>query len=90
MQYTIEVNIMPLKQLLDPKGKATTQALHQLGFQAIEQVRIGKCISLTIEAESAEAARAAAQSATQQLLCNPVMEYAVLGPAVALQPTTAP
>ena len=55
MQFKVEINVMPLKELLDPQGKAVEQSMHNLGFQAA-QVRIGKHITLQIEAESKEQA----------------------------------
>ena len=65
---------MPLKELLDPQGKAVMSGLGNLGLQAIQDVRIGKNITLQIEAESATAATSIAQEAAKKLLANPVME----------------
>lgn len=74
MIYTAHVTIMPLKELLDPQGKAVIGGLSNLGISAIQDVRIGKQISLQIEADSSEAAKTIAADATQKLLANPVME----------------
>jgi phosphoribosylformylglycinamidine synthase len=41
---------------------------------AIQNVRIGKHITLSIEAESQDEAHAIAESACQKILCNAVME----------------
>jgi phosphoribosylformylglycinamidine synthase len=65
---------MPLKELLDPQGKAVNESLHNLGLQSIQNVRIGKHITLFIEAESKEAAQAIADEATKKMLYNAVME----------------
>jgi phosphoribosylformylglycinamidine synthase len=46
-----------------------------LGLKNIEDVRIGKNISLQIEAASAEEARKFAEDSAKKLLANPVMEY---------------
>ena len=75
MTYTIQVNVMPLKDLLDPQGKAVLNGLSNLGLKGVGDVRIGKRITLQIEAESEEAARAIAEEASKKLLANPVMEY---------------
>ncbi|RYY39633.1 MAG: phosphoribosylformylglycinamidine synthase subunit PurS [Chitinophagaceae bacterium] len=75
MTYTIQVNVMPLKDLLDPQGKAVSNGLSNLGLKGVSDVRIGKRITLQIEAESEEAARALAEEASKKLLANPVMEY---------------
>lgn len=74
MKYTAHVNVMPLKDLLDPQGKAVNSSLHNLGMAAVQDVRIGKHITLSIEADSKEAAEAMANDACTKLLANPVME----------------
>ena len=66
---------MPLKDLLDPQGKAVIKGLGNLGFNNVEDVRVGKNITLQIEAGSAEEARKIAEEASKKLLANPVMEY---------------
>lgn len=66
---------MPLKELLDPQGKAVTSGLRNLGLANVEDVRIGKHISLQIEAATSDEARAIAEEASKKLLANPVMEY---------------
>ncbi|GAB4094437.1 phosphoribosylformylglycinamidine synthase subunit PurS [Flaviaesturariibacter terrae] len=75
MTYTIQVNVMPLKDLLDPQGKAVLNGLSNLGLKGVGDVRIGKRITLQIDADSEEAARAIADEASRKLLANPVMEY---------------
>lgn len=66
---------MPLKELLDPQGKAVMGGLQNLGIRSVSDVRIGKSISLQIEAASADEARRIAEEASRKLLANPVMEY---------------
>jgi phosphoribosylformylglycinamidine synthase subunit PurS len=66
---------MPLKELLDPQGKAVLGGLKNLGLGAIEDVRVGKHISLQIEAASEEEALSMAEEASKKLLANPVMEF---------------
>jgi phosphoribosylformylglycinamidine synthase PurS subunit len=74
MIYTAEINVMPLKELLDPQGKAVEHGLHNLGFNT-SNVRIGKHITLKIEADSKDAAIAKVDEACKKLLHNQVMEY---------------
>ena len=66
---------MPLKDLLDPQGKAVMGGLSNLGLQGVEDVRVGKHITLQIEAGSEDAAKQIAEEASKKLLANPVMEY---------------
>ena len=42
MNFQAEIKIMPLKELLDPQGKAVLSGLGNLGIKSIEDVRIGK------------------------------------------------
>ena len=74
MIFTAQVKVMPLKELLDPQGKAVLGGFQNLGLSTIQDVRIGKNISLQIDAASAEAAMQIAEEAAQKLLANPVME----------------
>ncbi len=75
MTFTAMINVMPLRELLDPQGKAVQGGLQNLGLEGVHDVRIGKRISLQIEAPSAEEAKKTAEEACRKLLANPVMEY---------------
>ncbi|ANH81120.1 phosphoribosylformylglycinamidine synthase, purS protein [Niabella ginsenosidivorans] len=75
MNYTVQVVVMPLKELLDPQGKAVLGGLENLGLGKIKDVRVGKNITLQIEADSKEAAKSIAEEAAGKLLANAVMEY---------------
>jgi phosphoribosylformylglycinamidine synthase subunit PurS len=75
MTYTVQVKVMPLKELLDPQGKAVMSGLQNLGLQGVDDVRIGKNVTLRIDADSAEEAQKVAEEASKKLLANPVMEY---------------
>lgn len=74
MQFIAHINIMPLKELLDPQGKAVNSSLHNLGITAIENVRIGKHITLSIEAPNKDNAEILVNDACKKLLANQVME----------------
>ena len=41
MKYSVQVKVMPLKDLLDPQGKAVSNGLHNLGLK-VDNVRVGK------------------------------------------------
>jgi phosphoribosylformylglycinamidine synthase PurS subunit len=74
MTFTAHINVMPLKELLDPQGKAVMGGLSNLGISSVQDVRIGKHITLQVDAETEEAAKSIAEEATKKLLANPVME----------------
>ena len=75
MTYTVQIKVMPLKELLDPQGKAVMGGLKNLGLGGVEDVRVGKNIMLQVNAESADKAKQIAEEAGKKLLANPVMEY---------------
>lgn len=75
MQFTVQVTVMPLKELLDPQGKAVLTGLGNLGLKSIKNVRVGKNILLHIEARSEAEAKQLAEEAGKKLLANQVMEY---------------
>ena len=75
MTFSVLVKVMPLKELLDPQGKAVMGGLQNLGIKNVSDVRVGKSISLQIEAANAEEAKSIAEQAGHKLLANPVMEY---------------
>jgi phosphoribosylformylglycinamidine synthase len=75
MIFTVQVKVMPLKDLLDPQGKAVMGGLQNLGIKNVADVRIGKHIDLQIEADRKDEALAIAEEAAKKLLANPVMEY---------------
>ncbi|HEX3387199.1 MAG TPA: phosphoribosylformylglycinamidine synthase subunit PurS, partial [Mucilaginibacter sp.] len=51
-KFQAEIDVMPKKEILDPQGKAVTGSMKNLGLTEIHNVRIGKHISLEIEADS--------------------------------------
>lgn len=75
MTYHVQIKVMPLKDLLDPQGKAVLGGLQNLGLGAVADVRVGKHITLDIEADSEATAKQIAEEASKQLLANPVMEF---------------
>jgi phosphoribosylformylglycinamidine synthase len=75
MTYHVQIKVMPLKDLLDPQGKAVLGGLKNLGLSAISDVRVGKHITLNVEADSEDAAKQIAHEACSKLLANPVMEF---------------
>jgi phosphoribosylformylglycinamidine synthase subunit PurS len=74
MKFTAHIDVMPLKELLDPQGKAVTESLHNLGLSQVQNVRVGKHITLSIEAASEAEAKDKIDEACKKLLVNQVME----------------
>jgi phosphoribosylformylglycinamidine synthase PurS subunit len=74
MKFSANITVMPLKALLDPQGKAVTRSMKNLDLPEIDNVRIGKHITLEVEASSKEVAEAKVDAACKKLLANPIME----------------
>jgi len=74
MKFIADINIMPLKGLLDPQGKAVSHSMPSIGLNNIGDVRIGKHIQLEIDADSEAAAHETAEVACRKLLANLIME----------------
>lgn len=72
--YQVEVRVMPRAALLDPQGKAVQHALAELGFDGVDRVRVGKALTLAVEAADAESAVRDARAMCERLLANPVTE----------------
>jgi phosphoribosylformylglycinamidine synthase subunit PurS len=75
MTYNVQIKVMPLKDLLDPQGKAVLGGLKNLGLAQVADVRIGKHITLQVDAASEAEAKQLAEEASKKLLANPVMEF---------------
>ncbi len=75
MKFCAEINVMPLKALLDPQGKTITASMKNLDLTQVSNVRVGKHISLEVEAETPAEAKKMVETACKKLLANPIMEY---------------
>jgi phosphoribosylformylglycinamidine synthase subunit PurS len=60
--------------VLDPQGKAVERSLHSLGYQEVQDVRVGKFVELNLQAGSREVAEDRIREMCDRLLANPVIE----------------
>ncbi|MEN9385453.1 MAG: hypothetical protein RLZZ185_194 [Bacteroidota bacterium] len=74
MKFIAEINVMPQKEILDPQGKAVRIGLQNLNITQVADVRIGKHITLQLEADSEAAANEIVTEACKKLLANLIME----------------
>jgi phosphoribosylformylglycinamidine synthase PurS subunit len=74
-KFIADIDVMPMKALLDPQGKAVTGSMKNLNLSEIENVRIGKHITLEISADNEATAKAKVDEACKKLLCNQIMEF---------------
>lgn len=74
MKFKAEIDVMPHDALLDPQGKAVTQAMETIGLSEIQGVRIGRHIRLFLEAENEASANQKVEEACKKMLANAIME----------------
>ena len=74
MKFRFEVVVQLKDGLLDPQGKAVQDALPTLGWTNVSDVRVGKSILLTVDAESPADAEAQVSEMALKFLSNPVIE----------------
>ena len=72
--YRFSVSIMPRDGILDPAGKAVEAALPQLHADNVHEVRVGRRVELTVEADSADDARETVDALAADFLANPLIE----------------
>ena len=73
-RFRIAIQVVPRRGLLDPQGKAVSDALHTLGFAGVQSVHVGRHLVVELEANDDAAARARAKEMCERLLANPVTE----------------
>lgn len=91
--FRFAVNVLPKPGILDPQGRAVEQSLPHLDLRGISDVRVGRRIECTVEAETEAAARAVVERLASELLANPLIErYAVelLGAASSIRSDEPP
>ncbi|MGH7546343.1 MAG: phosphoribosylformylglycinamidine synthase subunit PurS [Gemmatimonadota bacterium] len=72
--YRVDVQVNLRDGLLDPQGHTVQSALAALGFDGLEDVRIGKWVRLRVRAESRDEAARRVREMCERLLANPVTE----------------
>lgn len=72
MKARVFVTLKP--SVFDPQGSTIAEALHSLGYDAVQDVRQGKYFELELAVDSAEQATRLADEVSEKLLANPVIE----------------
>ena len=70
----VQIHISLKNGVLDPQGKAIENALTNLGFDKVYNVRQGKLIELDIDEDDPVEARKQATEMCEKLLANTVIE----------------
>lgn len=72
--YSVKVSVMLKDGIADPQGQTIERALPALGFEGVHGVRVGKIITLSLDANDQDDARSRAVDMCDKLLANPVIE----------------
>jgi phosphoribosylformylglycinamidine synthase PurS subunit len=72
--FEAQVRITLKKTVADPQGLTVKHALESLGFHGLGEVRMGKFITLRLDAHAKSVAEEEAKRACEKLLANPIIE----------------
>ena len=78
--YRYALNVTPKPGILDPAGRAVEGSLGHLGIDGVHDVRIGRRVELTVEADDEGMARATVDRLAAELLSNPLIEVFAVEP----------
>ncbi len=73
-EYKVKVEVKLKPVVLDPQGKAVLSSLHNLGFEEVDDCRVGKLIELNIKENNTNNVKARVDDMCKKLLSNPVIE----------------
>jgi len=70
----VSVYVTPKAGVVDPQGAVVERALPALGHAGVGNIRVGRYITLELEGDDPDAARAAVDDMCRRLLANPIIE----------------
>ena len=73
-EFRVRLAVSLKPGLLDPQGKAVEDAMPTLGWAGVRDVRVGKLVELTVDADDEAAARSVVEDLAERFLSNPVIE----------------
>lgn len=74
MNFTAEIQIMPLPEIVEPQGRTLQKHIHQLPIEGVQRIRVGKFIKMDVEADSKQDAQAIVNKACEKLIAHPLIE----------------
>lgn len=72
--YNVNVYVTLKKNILDPQGVTIMNALHNLAYENVQNVRIGKLIEIKITADDEDVLKKQVDEFSNKLLSNPIIE----------------
>ena len=74
MRFDARVHVTLKPTVNDPQGSAVLASLHSLGFAAVQDVRVGRFLTLELDADDQATAERQVSEMCEVLLANPVIE----------------
>lgn len=78
MKFQAKVQVWLRPGIADPEGHTVSEAISALGYDGVGGVRMGKIISLLLEADSPDEAKVKISEISTSLLSNPVLEDVIV------------
>ena len=78
MRFPVLVEVRLRPGIADPQGATIQRALPALGFEGVQDVRVGKAFRFTMEAPDEASARGQVEELCKRFLTNPVIEDAAI------------
>ena len=72
--FRFAVSVMPKEGILDPQGRAVEGSLSHLDVDNVRDVRVGRRVELTVDAEDETAAAVVVERLAGELFANPLIE----------------
>ena len=72
--FEAQIKVTLKKTVADPQGLTVKHALDSLNFSGLEDIRMGKFITLQLKAKDEAEAKIQVESMCQKLLANPIIE----------------
>jgi phosphoribosylformylglycinamidine synthase subunit PurS len=88
--FRFAVNVTPKPGILDPQGRAVEGSLGHLGIDGVRDVRVGRRVELTVDANTEREARDVVARLASELLSNPLIEAYALELVAETSATMSP
>lgn len=72
--FLAKVYVTYKESILDPKGEAVKKAIHQLAYDTVESVRIGKYFEIMVKEVDLPKVEQLIEEVSDKLLANVIME----------------
>lgn len=74
MKFLAEIIIEPKDGVLDPQGKASMKVVKRLGYDFVDDIKVGKHITIEMEVATQKIAEKIADELAYKIFANPILE----------------